>query len=64
MNPIEILAALGAEWSPDFDAYTSGALDASHIRCVLCQMAPCSCPEFGTPEYFALHDQRRSRRGA
>jgi len=48
-------------WSPDFDAYASGKLDISRVRCALCQHSPCDCPEFGTPEYFALIDQRHGR---
>ena len=64
-NPRKILDRLGAAWSPDFDAYASGQLDASQVRCVLCGHAPCGCPRFGTPEYFALMDARlgRVRRG-
>ena len=27
----------------------------------LCQHAPCDCPPFGTPEYFALIDARHGR---
>lgn len=50
-------------WSPDFDAYASGELDASKVRCVLCGQAPCMCPPFGTPEYFALIDYRHGRTG-
>jgi len=65
MDPLEILDALGAAWSPDFDAYASGEMDASLLRCVLCRKAPCDCPPFGTPEYFALidalHGPRRAR---
>ena len=64
-DPAGVLDALGAVWSPDFDAYASGQLDASRIRCVLCQHVPCDCQPFGTPEYFALMDARlgRVRRG-
>jgi len=42
-DPIEILNTLGATWSPDFDAYASGQLDISRVRCVLCGHAPCEC---------------------
>ena len=56
-----VLAALGAVWSPDFDAYASGQVDASHVRCVLCGHAPCDCPPFGTPGYFALVDRLHGR---
>ena len=60
-DPAAALAALGAVWSPDFDAYASGQLDASAVRCVLCGHAPCDCPPFGTPEYFALVDRLHGR---
>lgn len=45
--PLDAVAAvdrLGAVWSPDLDAYASGDLDASQVRCVLCGQAPCRCP--------------------
>lgn len=61
-DPAAALAALGAVWSPDFDAYGSGQLDASRVRCVLCTHAPCDCPPFGTPEYMALVDRLHGRR--
>ena len=60
-DPVEILNSLGALWSPDLDAYLSGERDAAKLRCALCQHAPCDCPEFGTPEYFALIDRRHGR---
>jgi hypothetical protein len=60
-DPVDALNRLGAIWSPDFDAYASGQLDASRVRCALCQHAPCDCPEFGTPGYFALIDARHGR---
>jgi hypothetical protein len=47
--------------SPDFDAYASGDLDISQVRCALCTHAPCDCPPFGTPQYFALIDKRHGR---
>jgi ADP-ribose pyrophosphatase len=56
-DPAAVLDALGAVWSPDFDGYASGQIDASAVRCVLCAKAPCACPPFGTPEYFALVDR-------
>ena len=64
-DPVAAVNWLDAVWSPDFDAYASGQHDASCIRCVLCQHAPCGCPPFGTPEYVALIDARhgRHRRG-
>lgn len=55
----EALDRLGAKWSPDFDAYASGK--TSTPRCAVCTHSPCDCPEFGTPEYFALHDKRRGK---
>jgi hypothetical protein len=60
-DPVAALNALGAVWFPDFDAYASGQLDASQVRCVLCGHAPCDCPPFGTPEYFALTDRLHGR---
>jgi hypothetical protein len=42
-DPVSILSALGARWSPDFDAYASGQLGLSQVRCVLCRRAPCTC---------------------
>lgn len=60
-NPVDAVNELGAKWSPDFDAYASGALDASQIRCALCTHAPCDCPEFGTPDYFALINARHGK---
>lgn len=62
LDPVAALDTLGAIWSPDFDAYASGQLPADQVRCVLCLAAPCRCPEFGTPEYFALIDARHGRR--
>lgn len=56
-----MLDELGAKWSPDFDAYASGQLDISKVRCALCTKNPCVCPEFGTPEYFARIDRRHGR---
>jgi hypothetical protein len=43
LDPVAALAALGARWSPDFDAYASGQLPISQVRCVLCGRAPCAC---------------------
>jgi hypothetical protein len=60
-NPVEALKQLGAIWSPGFDADVSGQLDASRVRCVLCEHAPCDCPPFGTPGYVALIDARHGR---
>ncbi len=60
-DPVAAVARLGAIWSPDFDAYASGQLDASRVRCALCGHAPCDCPEFGTPAYFDLIDARHGR---
>lgn len=57
----EILDQLGATWSPDFDDYAAGRVDASAIRCALCQTTPCTCPPFGTPEYFALIQRRHGK---
>lgn len=56
-----LLAELGAVWSPDLGAYVAGVLDVRGLRCALCQHAPCDCPPFGTPGYFALIDARHGR---
>jgi hypothetical protein len=61
-DPVGALRQLGALWSPDFDAYASGRLSASEVRCALCLKVPCKCPPFGTPAYFALVDQRHGHR--
>lgn len=42
-DPVSIVNELGGQWSPDFDAYASGRLDISQVRCVLCGQAPCQC---------------------
>ena len=60
-NPRKVLDQLGAVWSPDFDAYASGQLDASQIRCVRCGHVPCGCPPFGPPGYLALVDRLHGR---
>ena len=60
-DPVGALNTLGARWSPDFDAYAAGSVDAASVRCVLCGRAPCACPPFGTPEYFALIDRVHGR---
>lgn len=43
--------------SKDLGDYTSGKKTIAQIKCALCQHAPCDCPPFGTPEYFALLDR-------
>lgn len=43
--------------SKDLGAYATGKKTIAQIRCALCQHAPCDCPPFGTPEYFALLDR-------
>jgi hypothetical protein len=58
----DALDALGAKWSPDFDAYASGRKSAAQVRCVLCRHAPCDCPPFGTPAYLALVNRLHGRR--
>jgi hypothetical protein len=60
-DPVKVVKKLGAKWSPDFDAYASGKLDASKVRCVLCGHAPCDCPPFGSDEYFAMTDKLHGR---
>jgi hypothetical protein len=46
--------------SPNLDAYAAGEIGVAQIRCLLCRHAPCGCPPFGTPEYFALIDRTHS----
>jgi hypothetical protein len=48
-------------WSADVDDYAVGKKTVAQIRCVLCQHAPCDCPEFGSPAYFALINRRHGR---
>lgn len=60
-DPREALEALGAAYSPDLDAYASGARPASRVRCALCGLAPCACPPFGSAAYFALTDAAHGR---
>lgn len=61
-DPATALEQLGSvKYSADFDAYASGQVDISQVRCVLCGLAPCDCPPFGTPEYFALLDKLHGR---
>jgi hypothetical protein len=45
IDPRKILDSLGAQWSPDFDAYASGKLDITQVRCLLCGKAPCECKQ-------------------
>lgn len=47
--------------SPDLGAYAAGEIGVSQIRCALCTHAPCDCPPFDTPEYFALLDRRHGK---
>lgn len=60
-TPAEKVNELGAKWSPDFDDYAAGRLSADQVRCVLCGVAPCDCPSFGTPEYLALVNRLHGR---
>jgi hypothetical protein len=53
---------LGAKWSPDIDDFMAGRIEASAMRCVLCQHSPCDCPPSGTPEYFVLIAKRHGKR--
>lgn len=56
-DPVSILDQLGAQWSPDFDAYASGKLDISQVRCVLCRQAPCQCRQCERPYRRWLADE-------
>lgn len=40
--PVSVLG-LDMVITPDLDAYASGRISVSQIRCVLCRTAPCSC---------------------
>ncbi len=62
MNPSDALARLGAVWSPSFDDYATGRIDASQVHCLMCD-GPCGPdhPEFGTPEYMAAVDRIHGR---
>ena len=57
-GPRQILDELGAVWSPDFDAYASGKLPISQVRCVLCGHAPCTCRQceviYGNPYHLTF----------
>ena len=53
-NAVKIVSRHGAHWSPDLDAYTSGQLDITQVRCALCRLATCQCPPFMSAEYVAL----------
>ena len=48
-DPMGALRALGARVSPDLDAYASGRLPLSRVRCVLCGVAPCQCRQCEAP---------------
>ena len=61
-DPIDLVNALGAVWSPDVDDYAAGRIDACRVRCALCGQVPCQCPPFGTAEYLALVDRVHGRR--
>jgi hypothetical protein len=60
-DPREVLEQLGAVWSPDLDALAEGKLDASRVRCALCQLAPCRCAPFSSAAYFAMIDRVHGR---
>jgi hypothetical protein len=61
MSATEAVNALGAVWSDDVDRYAGGEIEASQIRCVLCQHTPCACPPFDSPQYLALVDKRHGK---
>jgi len=50
-------------WPDGFAAYAEGRLDASQVRCALCQHGPCDWPAFGTAGHFAPIDKRHGRTG-
>jgi hypothetical protein len=55
-DPRAALVALGARFSPDLDAYASGRLPLSRVRCVLCGAAPCQCRQCAAPYLRYLAD--------
>jgi hypothetical protein len=57
-DAVNTVNKLGAFWSPDLGDYASGRIPGDEIQCALCERAPCQCPQFGTPEYFALVSKR------
>jgi hypothetical protein len=65
VNPSDALDEFGAVWSPDFDDYAAGRIDASQVTCLMCQQAPCGspnpCPKLGSPEYMARLDEIHGR---
>lgn len=58
-DPVGVLRALGAKVSPDLDAYASGEIDASQVRCLLCGVAPCHCRQCEAPylRYLATESE-------
>lgn len=61
-DPAAALQQFGSvKWSPDFDAYASGLIEVSQVRCILCGLSPCDCPPTFSPEYFALLDKLHGR---
>lgn len=65
MNSPDALDQFGAVWSPNFDDYATGRIDAAQIECLMCRQVPCGspnpCPAFGTPEYMAALDRIHGR---
>lgn len=43
------------------EAIDEAGAPCRHVKCVVCANKPCTCPKFGTPEYFALIDKRHGR---
>jgi hypothetical protein len=64
-GPRAILDQLDAKFSPDLDAYASGKLPASAIRCLMCETAPCDCQArglvFGSAAFFGRMDAMHGR---
>jgi hypothetical protein len=42
-DAMDVLKALGAQFSPNFDAFASGEITVSQVQCLLCGKAPCVC---------------------
>ncbi len=61
-DPTEALDSLGAVWSPNFDDFAAGRIDASQVRCLMCD-GPCTGdhPALGSPEYMAVMDRIHGR---
>ena len=62
-DAVAALDSLGAVWSPDFDAYASGQLDASASAASCAGTRRATARRSGPPEYLALVDRLHGRTG-